>query len=89
MTNVPMWRRYLRISGLNVAADVDTEVAFHLDMRTQELIDKGWSPADARAEAVRCIRQPGRRHRRMSRRRRAASEAAAHQASTSVKSAST
>ena len=55
MTAMPMWRRYLRIFGPTVAADVETELAFHLDMRTQELIDKGWSPADARAEAVRCF----------------------------------
>jgi hypothetical protein len=28
-----------RIFGPNVAADVETELVFHLDMRTQELID--------------------------------------------------
>jgi hypothetical protein len=39
MTKMPMWRRYLRIFGPNVAADVETELVFHLDMRTQELID--------------------------------------------------
>jgi hypothetical protein len=33
--------------------DMDDEFAFHLDMRTQELIAKGWSPAAARTEAQR------------------------------------
>jgi predicted permease len=34
-------------------ADVEEEFAFHLDMRTRELIDQGWSPAAARREARR------------------------------------
>ena len=36
-----------------VTTDVQTEFAFHLDMRTTELIAQGMSPDDARAEALR------------------------------------
>ena len=60
MTKTPVWRRYLRFWGPDVKADVDIELAFHLDMRTQELVDRGWSPADARAEALRSFRRPSR-----------------------------
>jgi predicted permease len=33
--------------------DVESEVAFHLEMRTTELVERGWTPEAARAEAVR------------------------------------
>jgi predicted permease len=36
-----------------VAEEVDAELAFHVDMVMQELVARGMSPADARAEAVR------------------------------------
>ncbi len=36
-----------------VTADVNDELAFHLDMRTTELIATGLAPVDARAEAIR------------------------------------
>ncbi len=34
-------------------ADVDAELAYHIEMRTQELIREGRTPEDARAEALR------------------------------------
>jgi putative ABC transport system permease protein len=40
-------------TAAQVAADVDDELQFHLDMVIQELADDGWPPEAARAEAVR------------------------------------
>ena len=53
MKNRPSWRRYLRLWGPDVAADVDEELTFHLEERTEELIENGWSPEAARQEAQR------------------------------------
>jgi len=36
-----------------VDRDVDEELAFHLDMRVRRLVEAGWSPDAARAEALR------------------------------------
>jgi predicted permease len=47
----PRWRRYLRLGQPNVRADVDDELAFHLDMRTERNIALGMSPDEARREA--------------------------------------
>ena len=33
MKPIPAWRRYLRLAKRNVAADVDDELSFHIDMR--------------------------------------------------------
>jgi predicted permease len=60
MNRVPMWRRYRRFLGLDLRADVDDELSFHLEMRTRELIDRGMSPAEARAEALRRFGDPER-----------------------------
>lgn len=49
----PLWRRYLRFFGPDVAADVDDELAFHLDMRERDLVARGLTPEQARAEARR------------------------------------
>jgi putative ABC transport system permease protein len=43
----------IRKNGTPAAGNVTDEVAFHLEMRTQELIDAGMDPAQARAEARR------------------------------------
>jgi predicted permease len=51
--STPLWRRYLRFWGADPGADVDDEFAFHLEMRTEQLVDAGYSPAEARAEALR------------------------------------
>ena len=53
MTSLPMWRRYLRMLGSDMQADVDDELRFHLETRTQELIDSGLTPELAREEALR------------------------------------
>jgi predicted permease len=53
MKPLPMWRRYARILGPDPAADVQDEVHFHLDAKTDDLIAQGWEPAAARREAKR------------------------------------
>lgn len=47
----PAWRRYLRFWGRDIAADVDEELAFHLESRVQEFIALGMTPDQARAAA--------------------------------------
>ena len=41
------WRR-----GARIRADVDEEIAFHLDMRAEELVSRGMAPSDARERAA-------------------------------------
>ena len=53
MTRVPMWRRYLRFWGADVRADVDAELAFHIDELVDRLVQQGHDPVEARAEAAR------------------------------------
>ena len=43
----------LAIRHPRIEADVDDEVAFHLEMRAAELVARGWAPEAARAEALR------------------------------------
>jgi hypothetical protein len=47
-------RRRFRLPGssADVARDVGSELRFHLDMRTQELIDAGMGPQAARLAAL-------------------------------------
>lgn len=52
MTDVPRWRRYLRLTRPNVAADVNDELEFHLEMRIADYVRRGMSPEDARAKAL-------------------------------------
>jgi putative ABC transport system permease protein len=49
------WRRAFRLHlrGGTVKQDVDDEIGFHVEMRTQELIDEGMAPHAAREEAMR------------------------------------
>ena len=51
----PGKRRFFRLEhGTHrVERDVDTELAFHLDMRIRRLVERGMDPATARAEALR------------------------------------
>jgi predicted permease len=49
----PRWRRYLRFWRADVRADVDDELAFHLEMRRRDLEARGLSDDVARAEAER------------------------------------
>jgi putative ABC transport system permease protein len=53
MAETPMWRRYLRFLGPDPEADLDDELAFHLQMRTEVLAAKGMPAAAAREEALR------------------------------------
>jgi predicted permease len=50
-TTPPSWRRYLRIGGPDVAADIHDELTFHLEERVQALVAGGMRPADAQAKA--------------------------------------
>ena len=53
MGRTPMWRRYLRFWGTDVRADVDAELAFHVDELVDRLVQEGRDPAEAQAEAAR------------------------------------
>jgi predicted permease len=46
------WTRYRRLFGLEPASDVDAELAFHVEMRVRELVDRGESPDRARQLAL-------------------------------------
>jgi len=72
------WSRFRRLFGAEPKADVDVELAFHLEMRTRELIDEGMAPDQARDLALRrfgdynspreqCVAISTRRERRMAR----------------------
>src|SRR5688500_4201090 len=52
MTREPAWRRYARLRGPDVLADVDDELEFHLETRAAEYVAQGLPPAEARARAV-------------------------------------
>jgi putative ABC transport system permease protein len=47
------WSRFRRLFGPEPKADVDAELAFHLEMRTRELVDQGVPPERARELATR------------------------------------
>jgi hypothetical protein len=47
----PFW--YLRRRSDEVASEIDEELAGHLEMKVEELRSRGWSPDDARREAIR------------------------------------
>ena len=48
-------RRFFRheLGPRRVERDVDTELAFHLEMRVRRLVERGMTPAEARAQALR------------------------------------
>jgi putative ABC transport system permease protein len=48
----PGWRRYLRFWGARVDADVDDELAFHVEMRTEDYLARGLDPVAARTKAL-------------------------------------
>ena len=52
LERTPRWRRYLRLTRTDVPADVDAELAFHLEMRVERNIALGMSPEEARREAT-------------------------------------
>ena len=47
------WHRYVYFWRANIAADVDAELAFHVDARTEELCASGLERSAARAQALR------------------------------------
>src|SRR5688500_14020764 len=49
----PRWRRYLRLWGPDIEADVRSELSFHVEMLTDEFRAAGLSPDEARREALR------------------------------------
>ena len=46
------WTRFRRLFGLEPAADVEAELAFHVEMRARELIEQGETPERARRLAL-------------------------------------
>jgi predicted permease len=52
MREQPRWRRTLRFWGPDIAADVDDELRFHLDMRERDFLAAGLPPTAAREEAL-------------------------------------
>jgi putative ABC transport system permease protein len=52
VSDAPRWRRYLRLARPNVAADVDDELRFHIDMRVERNIALGMAEDEARREAL-------------------------------------
>jgi putative ABC transport system permease protein len=72
------WSRFRRFFGPEPKGDVDTELAFHVEMRARELVEQGVPPDRARALALRrfgdydrsreaCVEISKRRERRMAR----------------------
>jgi putative ABC transport system permease protein len=53
MGKTPMWRRYLRFWDANPLADVDAEIAFHLEQLEQYYLARGFTPDQARLESSR------------------------------------
>ncbi len=47
----PRWHRYLGFWGSTPDADVDDELRFHVEMRAQDLIDRGVPQAEAQRQA--------------------------------------
>jgi predicted permease len=48
-----MWRRYDRLLGSDVAADVRQELRFHIEAKVDDLVAQGWTKEEARREAER------------------------------------
>ena len=49
----PTWRRYVRFWRPDVRADVDDELAFHMQERVDDLVAGGMDQQGARQEALR------------------------------------
>ena len=46
------WRRWLRVFARDAESDVDAELRFHMEARVEDLVARGSSAADARAQAL-------------------------------------
>ena len=53
MTRIPDVRRAFRRPGRRIDLELEDEFAFHLEMRTRDLVAAGWQPETARQEALR------------------------------------
>lgn len=53
MPRTPMWRRYARFFRQDPKADVNDELQFHIDAKTEDLVAQGRSPEEAAKEARR------------------------------------
>ena len=53
MAPIPKWHRYIRFWGNDLDQDVAEEFRFHLETEIEELVARGISPDDARADALR------------------------------------
>jgi predicted permease len=52
MDRPPGWRRFLRVKERDVESEIDDELRFHLDMRTEEQVRQGVPEPDARRAAL-------------------------------------
>jgi predicted permease len=52
MDRPPGWRRFFRVKDRDVESEIDDELRFHLDMRTEEKMRQGVSESDARRAAL-------------------------------------
>ena len=52
------WRSYFRFWGPDIDADVDDELQYHLDRRTEDFIAQGMDPVDARRAATELFGDP-------------------------------
>ncbi|HKG96157.1 MAG TPA: ABC transporter permease [Gemmatimonadaceae bacterium] len=59
------YRRLFRLRARDVAAEVDDEIAAHVQMRVEDLVRRGWGAEAARAEAVRRFGDLGEARRRL------------------------
>jgi putative ABC transport system permease protein len=54
------WRSYFRFWGPDIEADVDDELQYHLDMRTEDFVAKGMNREQARTAAMELFGNPRR-----------------------------
>ena len=52
MDRPPGWRRFFRVKDRDVETEIDDELRFHLDMRTEEKVRQGIPESDARRAAL-------------------------------------
>jgi predicted permease len=52
-SDVPIWRRYLRLFGPDAEADIDDELRHHMELLAAHLMARGVSEAEAREQARR------------------------------------
>lgn len=60
------WRRYARLLGLDWRAEIEEEIAFHLEARVADLMDDGMDEAEAREAATQAFGDVGRVRRELS-----------------------